>query len=34
MTKTWYKAYDAGVPYEIDLNEYSSINEMLEMSLH
>lgn len=32
MTKTWYKAYDAGVPYEIDLNEYSSINEMLEMS--
>ncbi len=32
MTKTWYKAYDAGVPYEINLNEYSSINEMLEMS--
>lgn len=32
MTKAWYKAYDAGVPYDIDLSEFSSINEMLEMS--
>ena len=32
MTKIWYKAYDAGVPYEINPNEYSSINDMLEMS--
>lgn len=32
MTKIWYKAYDAGVPYEINPSEYSSINDMLEMS--
>jgi long-chain acyl-CoA synthetase len=31
MTKIWHKAYDAGVPHEINPNEYSSINEMLEM---
>lgn len=31
MTKIWQKAYDAGVPYEINPNEYSSINDMLEI---
>jgi long-chain acyl-CoA synthetase len=31
MTKIWHKAYDAGVPYEINPNEYSSINDMLEV---
>jgi long-chain acyl-CoA synthetase len=31
MTKIWHKAYDAGIPYEINPNEYSSINEMLEV---
>src|SRR5688572_12553353 len=31
MTKIWHKAYDSGVPYEINPQEYSSINEMLEI---
>lgn len=31
MTKIWHKAYDAGVPHEINPGEYSSINEMLEI---
>ena len=31
MTKIWQRAYDAGVPYEINPNEYSSINEMLDI---
>ena len=31
MTKIWHKGYDAGVPYEINPEEYSSINEMLEL---
>lgn len=31
MTKIWHKGYDAGVPYEINPGEYSSINEMLEV---
>lgn len=31
MTKIWHKAYDAGVPHEINPEEYSSINEMLEI---
>lgn len=30
MTKIWHKSYDAGVPTEIDLKEYSSINDILE----
>lgn len=30
MTKIWHKSYDAGVPREIDLKEYSSINDILE----
>lgn len=32
MTKIWHKYYDAGVPTEINPNEYSSINEVLEMA--
>lgn len=32
MTKIWHKAYDTGVPFEINPNEYSSINELLEVS--
>lgn len=28
--KIWHKSYDAGVPTEIDLKEYSSINDILE----
>jgi long-chain acyl-CoA synthetase len=31
MTKIWHKAYDAGVPHEINPEEYSSINDMLEI---
>ena len=31
MTKIWHKAYDSGVPYEINPNEYSSINDVLEV---
>ncbi len=31
MTKIWHKAYDAGVPQEINPEEYSSINDMLEI---
>lgn len=31
MTKIWHKAYDAGVPYDINPNEYSSINDMLDI---
>jgi long-chain acyl-CoA synthetase len=31
MTKIWQKAYDPGVPFDINPSEYSSINEMLEI---
>ncbi len=31
MTKIWQKAYDSGVPGEINAKEYSSINEILEV---
>ena len=31
MTKIWHKGYDAGVPYEINPNEYSSINDVLDV---
>lgn len=31
MTKIWHKGYDAGVPHEINPNEYSSINDVLEV---
>lgn len=30
MTKIWHQGYEAGVPTEIDLSEYSSINDVLE----
>lgn len=30
MTQVWHKQYDAGVPLEINPNEYSSINDVLE----
>ncbi|HXH73601.1 MAG TPA: AMP-binding protein [Bacteriovoracaceae bacterium] len=30
MTKIWHKQYDAGVPVEINPNEFSSINDVLE----
>lgn len=33
MTKIWHKSYDAGVPTEINVNQYTSINEMVEVSL-
>jgi long-chain acyl-CoA synthetase len=32
MTKIWHKAYDAGVPHEINPEDYSSINELLDIS--
>ena len=32
MTKIWQKGYDTGVPAEINPNEYSSINDLLEVS--
>ena len=32
MTKIWHKSYDSGVPYEINPDEYSSINDMLEIA--
>jgi long-chain acyl-CoA synthetase len=31
MTKIWHKAYDTGVPYDINPNEYSSINDVIEL---
>lgn len=31
MTKIWHKGYDAGVPTEINPNEYSSINDVLDV---
>jgi long-chain acyl-CoA synthetase len=31
MTKIWHKSYDSGVPFEINPNEYSSINDVLEV---
>jgi long-chain acyl-CoA synthetase len=31
MTKIWHKSYDPGVPFEINPNEYSSINDVLEV---
>jgi long-chain acyl-CoA synthetase len=34
MNKVWLKNYDQGVPYEIDMNEYSSINAILENGFH
>lgn len=33
MTKIWHKSYDAGVPTEINPNQYTSINEVIEVSL-
>ena len=33
MTKIWHKSYDAGVPTEININQYTSINEVIEISL-
>ena len=33
MDKIWLKSYRAGVPAEIDLNEYASINDMLAQIL-
>ena len=30
MTKIWHKQYDPGVPLEINPNEFSSINDLLE----
>lgn len=32
MTKIWHKAYDAGVPFEINHNEYTSINDVLDVA--
>jgi long-chain acyl-CoA synthetase len=32
MTKIWQKSYDAGVPQEINPEDYSSINELLDIS--
>ena len=32
MTKIWQKSYDQGVPGEIDLNEYASVNAIFEQS--
>ena len=33
MTKIWHKSYDVGVPTEININQYTSINEVIEVSL-
>src|ERR1022692_1083797 len=32
MDKIWLKSYPAGVPAEIDLNEYTSLNDVLAQS--
>jgi long-chain acyl-CoA synthetase len=32
MEKIWLKNYRAGVPAEIDLNEYASLNDLLSQS--
>jgi long-chain acyl-CoA synthetase len=34
MDKIWLKSYRAGVPAEIDLNEYASLNDVLAQSCH
>ncbi len=31
MTKIWHKSYDSGVPFDINPNEYSSINDVIEV---
>lgn len=31
MSKIWHKHYDAGVPSEINTDEYSSINDVIEV---
>ncbi len=31
MTKIWHKSYDAGVPTEININQYTSITEVIEV---
>ena len=32
MDKVWLKSYPAGVPAEIDVNQYASVREVLEES--
>lgn len=34
MTQIWHKSYDSGVPQEIDLTQYSSINDVMEASFN
>lgn len=33
MTKIWHKSYDAGVPTEINTNQFQSITDVIEVSL-
>ncbi len=33
MTKIWHKSYDAGVPTEINTNQYNSLMDVIETSL-
>ena len=32
MDKVWLKSYPAGVPAEIDVNQYASVRDVLEES--
>jgi len=34
MEKIWYKNYQPGVPYVIDPNQYSSVNDLMEQTFH
>jgi acyl-CoA synthetase (AMP-forming)/AMP-acid ligase II len=33
MTKPWFQSYPAGVPHTVDVEQYKSLNELLENSL-
>ena len=33
MEKTWVKSYPAGVPAEIDVNEFKSIGQLFDRSV-
>jgi hypothetical protein len=30
MDYSWFKSYDSGVPHTIDVNEYSSLKDIVE----
>ena len=32
MERSWFKNYEAGVPHEIDVNEYKNLADIMENS--